>query len=215
MFRNRKDAGEQLARKLLHYKGESNTLVLALPRGGVVTGYEIARIIRAPLDVLIVRKLGVPWNPELAAGAVSETGALVENREILKTAGLTRDFIRTEASRQKEEITRRAGLYRPGKKIAKLDGQTVILVDDGVATGATMKAAIATLKKENIDRLVVALPVAPPETALKLGNMVDEFICLLLPDDFASVGQYYDDFGQVSDEEVAEILQLSAGVYKE
>ncbi len=209
MFRNRADAGNRLAEKLLHYRNNAEALVLALPRGGVVTGFEIARSLNLTLDVLIVRKIGVPWQPELAAGAVSETGTLVLNEHIVSTLRLSDDFIKKEVARQKEEIARRVLLYRQGKKISNLDSKIIILVDDGVATGATIKAAIATLNKDKIKRLVAALPVAPPDTAKELRKMVDEFICLLTPEDFMAVGGYYQDFAQVPDDEVVKLLRMS------
>lgn len=211
MFRDRKDAGNQLAAKLKQYKDTKEVLVLALPRGGVVNGLEIARHLKAPLDVLIVRKIGFPGQPELAIGAVSETGTVVLNKSIISTYGVSEDYVQAETSRQKEEIARRVKLYRQGKGLSELEGKTIILVDDGVATGATMKAAIATLKKEKIQKLVVALPVSPPETAKELMEMVDEYICLETPWNFMAVGGYYKDFRQISDEEVVKMLQESLG----
>jgi len=186
--------------------------VLALPRGGVVTGYEIARAIGAPLDVLIVRKIGFPYQPELAAGAVAETGSVVLNRDIIAMGGLSEEALKPEIDRQKEEIARRVVLYRAGRKLSNLTGKTVILVDDGVATGATMKAAITALKKEHIAKLVVALPVGPPETVEVLRRMVDEFICLETPLYFMAVGAHYGDFTQVTDEEVVKLLQRSTAM---
>lgn len=209
MFRDRKDAGIQLAEKLQKYKGQEETLVLALPRGGVITGFEIARILKAPLDILIVRKIGFPGQPELAIGAVSETGTVVLIQSIISSYRVADAYIEKEISKQKEEISRRARLYRKDRSIKKFEGKTIILVDDGVATGATMKAAIETLKKENIPRLVVALPVSPPETAQELRQMTDEFICLATPEGFMAVGNHYQDFTQVSDAEVVDMLQRS------
>jgi putative phosphoribosyl transferase len=210
MFRNRSEAGSRLAARLDSYKDRNDVIVLALPRGGVVTGYEIARAIGAPLDVLIVRKVGFPYQPELAAGAVAETGSVVLNKDIISMGGLSEEALRPEIDRQKEEIARRVVLYRAGRKLSNLRGKTVILVDDGVATGATMKAAIAALKKEHIAKLVVALPVAPPETVEVLRRMVDELICLETPLYFMAVGAHYGDFTQVTDEEVVKLLQRSA-----
>lgn len=209
MFRDRADAGAELAKKLIGYKGSADAIVLGLPRGGAVTGYEIARALGIPLDVLIVRKIGFPGEPELAVGAVAETGKTVLNNSIISASGVPESYIRDEVGRQKEEIARRVKLYRGGKGVAGLEGKTVILVDDGVATGATMKAAIATLKEENLKRLVVALPVAPPDTAAELRRMADEFICLHTPEGFMAVGSYYADFRQTTDEEVVEILKKS------
>ena len=212
MFRNRSEAGSRLAAQLDRYKDRNDVIVLALPRGGVVTGYEIARAIGAPLDVLIVRKIGFPYQPELAAGAVAETGSVVLNRDIISMGGLSEEAFRPEVDRQKEEIARRIVLYRAGRKLSNLTGKTVILVDDGVATGATMKAAITALKKEHIAKLVVALPVGPPETVEVLRRMVDEFICLETPLYFMAVGAHYGDFTQVTDEEVVKLLQRSTAM---
>jgi predicted phosphoribosyltransferase len=207
MFKDRKDAGTQLAEHLKEYIGKENMLVLALPRGGVVTGVEIAKRLRAPLDVLIVRKMGHPWQPELAVGAISETGSIVYNEDVVASEGVTEEYLRGEAARQRGEIARRQELYRGGRKLVNLRGKTVILVDDGVATGATMKAAVETLKRELVGKLVVAVPVAPPATAAELQKTVDVFLCLDLPEDFLSVGSYYEDFLQVTDAEVMQLLQ--------
>ena len=209
MFNDRSDAGIQLASRLKEYKDKKGVLVLALPRGGVVTGYEIARHLNAPLDIVIVRKIGFPGQPELAIGAVSETGTVVLNDYIISGYGVSKEYIETEVSRQKEEISRRVKLYRKGKWLSGLEGKTVILVDDGIATGATMKVAIATLREEKLNKLVVALPVAPSSVAEEIEKMVDEFICIETPLDFMAVGSYYYDFTQVSDKEVVEILRRS------
>ncbi|MEW6109837.1 MAG: phosphoribosyltransferase [Nitrospirota bacterium] len=214
MFADRRDAGLRLAEKLKHYKSRKGVLVLALPRGGAVPGFEIARAIGAPLDVLVVRKIGFPGQLELAIGAVSETGTVVLNQRIISYGGVSKKYIEDEISAQKKEIVRRIRLYRGGKRLDKLGGKTIILVDDGVATGATMKAAIATLKEEKIERLAIAIPVSPRETADELRAMSDEFICLHTPSDFMAVGNYYRDFSQVTDEEVAEILRES-GAFRE
>jgi putative phosphoribosyl transferase len=207
MFTDRMDAGLQLAAELEHYKNRKGLIVLALPRGGTVIGLEIARAVGAPLDVLIVRKIGFPFQEELAVGAVSETGVVVLNQRIIVDGGVTKKHIEDEISVQKEEIERRIALYRSGRRLIELDGKTVILADDGAATGATMKAAISTLREEKIKRLVAAVPVSPRETAEELGAMVDEFVCLLRPQDFMAVGNYYRNFAQVTDEEVSKLLK--------
>ena len=209
MFTDRRDAGLQLAEKLKHYRNYEGVLVLALPRGGAVTGLEIARAIDATLDVLIVRKIGFPGQSELAIGAVSETGAVVLNQRIISDGGVSKKYIEDEISAQKKEIDRRIKLYREGRRLEfeKVEGKKIILVDDGIATGATIKAAIATLKEENIERLIVAVPVSPLETADEIRAMTDEFICLYTPSYFMAVGNYYQNFNQVTDEEVAEILK--------
>lgn len=211
MFKDRSDAGVQLAHRLKEYKDQKGVLVLALPRGGVVTGYEIARFLNAPLDIVIVRKIGFPGQPEFGIGAVSETGTVVVSEYIMSTYGGLREYVESEITIQKEEINRRVELYRKGKKLPNLEGKTIILVDDGIATGSTMEAAIKTLKEEKINKLIVAVPVAPPNVVDKLEKMVDEFICIETPVDFMAVGSYYHDFTQVSDEEVIELLQRSAG----
>ena len=210
MFADRRDAGVQLISRLKEYKDQQGVIVLSLPRGGVATGYEIARSLNVPLDIVIVRKIGFPGQPELGIGAVSETGTVVLNTSIISTYGVPKEYIEREVSRQKEEISRRVKLYRKGKRLPSLEGKTVILVDDGVATGATMKSAITTLKEENLKKLIVALPVAPPGVVKELEQMVDIFICIETPFDFMAVGSYYHDFTQVSDEEVINLLERSA-----
>jgi len=212
MFHDRSDAGRRLAERLHQYKDRRDAVVLALPRGGVVTGYEIARALNLRLDVLIVRKIGYPGQQELALGAISETGSVVLNQSIISEGGITKEFIPTEIERQKKEIALRISLYRSGKGLSNLEGKTVILVDDGVATGATIKAAIETLKQEKLAKLVVALPVGPPETVKALKPMVDEFVCLDTPLPFIAVGNHYQDFVQVSDQEVVDLLKKSAAV---
>ena len=214
MFIDRRDAGIQLAKRLKKYRGQKDILVLALPRGGMVTAFEIAKSLGAPIDVLIVRKIGFPGQPELAVGAVSETGTVALNQSIVSMYGVSEDYIQKETLRQKEEISRRVKLYRKGKTISGLDDKTIILVDDGVATGATVKAAIMTLKKEKIARLILALPVGPRDTADELKEMVDEFICIETVEDFYAVGAHYADFTQVSDEEVVAMLERSAAGQK-
>lgn len=210
MFTDRRDAGVQLASRLKEYKDRTGVLALALPRGGVATGYEIAHYLNVPLDIVIVRKIGFPGQPELGIGAVSETGTVVLNESIISTYGVPKDYIEREISKQKKEISRRVELYRKGKRLPSLEGKTIILVDDGVATGATMKAAITTLREEKLKKLIVALPVAPAGMADEIEQMADTFICIETPFDFMAVGAYYHDFTQVSDEEVVDLLERSA-----
>jgi putative phosphoribosyl transferase len=209
MFINRTDAGVRLAEKLNNYMDREGVLVLALPRGGVAVGFELARRLNAGLDVVIVRKIGVPSQPELAAGAISETGTVHLNRDVISSIGGLNAYLDEEIARQREEISRKILLYRGGAPIRELAGKTIILVDDGVATGATMKAAIETMKRERIAKLVVAVPVAPPQTAEELRHMADEFVCIETPEYFMAVGKHYMDFDQVTDEEVVEMLRLS------
>ena len=207
IYKDRKDAGLQLASRLTKYKDREDVLVLALPRGGVVIGYEVAKALNCLLDIIIIRKIGFPGQSELAIGAVSETGTVVLNEDIISTYTVSKEYIEEEISRQKKEISRRITLYRSGKGIPPIDGKIIILVDDGVATGATIKAAISTLKKEKIVRLVAALPVSSKEAEEEIKKTVDEWVCPKTPVDFAAVGNYYQDFIQVSDEEVVELLK--------
>jgi predicted phosphoribosyltransferase len=207
VFQDRQEAGKQLAASLQGYQGKENLLVLALPRGGVTVGFEVARELRCPLDVLIVRKIGCPGNPELAAGAVSETGTRVLNEDVIAMQRISQEFLDGETERQRQEIARRLTAYRGGQTIGSLAAKTIILVDDGVATGATMKAAVATLQREGLTKLVVAVPVAPPDTAREIAPTVDEWVCLDTPERFAAVGQFYRDFTQVEDAEVVAMLK--------
>ncbi|OGW57617.1 MAG: phosphoribosyltransferase [Nitrospirae bacterium RBG_16_43_8] len=210
LFKDRSDAALKLASKLMHYKDRADVIVLALPRGGVVTGYEISKELNCPLDIIIIRKIGFPGQPELAIGAVSETGAVILNEDMVSSFRIPENYIDSEIKKQEEEISRRKILYRGGKGIPELDGKVIILVDDGVATGATMKAAIAALKTEKIKHLVVAVPVASPDSAENIKAMVDEWVCLDTPYYFTSVGSFYRDFSQVSDDEVVELLKEKA-----
>ena len=206
IFKNRREAGMRLASKLLHYKDRKDVLVLALPRGGVVVGFEIANLLHCPLDMIIIRKIGFPGQPELAIGAVSETGTVVLNEDIISTHDVTTDYIEREILKQKKEISRRMSVYRSGKSIPQLEEKIIILVDDGVATGATMKAAISTLKREKISKLVVALPVSSQEAEIEIKKTVDEWVCLETPELFMAISHYYQDFTQVNDNEVIELL---------
>jgi putative phosphoribosyl transferase len=210
MFQDRRDAGRLLAGRLSIYRDRPDLLILALPRGGVVVGYEIADELRALLDVLIVRKIGHPYEPELAIGAVAETGVVALNQDIIAMYGISERYIQDEIERQKGEIARRVSLYRGGTGISRLEGRTILLVDDGIATGATMRAAIMALKQEPVAKLVVALPVAPAETAAKIKTMVDDFICLEIPSEFMAVGAHYRDFAQTTDQEVIDLLHRSS-----
>ena len=209
IFTDRKDGGKQLVSKLENYKDREGVLVLALPRGGVVIGYEVAYHLNCPLDVIIVRKLGAPENSELAIGAISETGTVILNESVISSYGVQNEYITDEILRQKVIIEKRVNMYRKGKRISDLKRKIIILVDDGAATGATLKVAISTLKTEDIEKLIVAIPVAPPDAVDDLRSMVDELVCLSIPYEFFAVGQYYQNFEQITDNEVVEILEKS------
>jgi putative phosphoribosyl transferase len=210
IFVDRKEAGAKLASVLSRYRGREDVLVLGLPRGGVVVAAEVARILDAPLDVLIVRKLGFPGQPEFGIGAVAETGTVVWNTAAVARFAVPESYLEQEIAAQKEEIARRARAYRAGRTLAIGAGRAVILVDDGVATGSTLKAAIVALQEENLARLVVAVPVAPPETAEVLRSMADEFFCLATPEEFYAVGAFYQVFTQTPDSEVVRLLAEAA-----
>ncbi len=206
-FEDRSDAGRRLAEALRHLRG-SDPVVLALPRGGVPVGFEIARALGAPLDVVLVRKIGAPSQPELAAGAVvdGEEPELVVNEEIVAALGVPQEYLRREAARQLEEIERRRRVYLEGRAPVSVAGRTAIVVDDGVATGATMRAALRAVRRRGPRRLVLATPVAAPEAIADLRSEVDEVVCLSMPAYLGGIGAAYDDFHQLGDEEVRELL---------
>jgi putative phosphoribosyl transferase len=206
-FRDRFEAARYLASALKHYAGRPNLLVLALPRGGVPVAYEVARALHAPLDVMLVRKLGVPGHEELAMGAIASGGIRVISDDVVRALGLPDRAIATVAAQEEHELQRRERLYRGDRPPPDVRGKTVILVDDGLATGSTMRAAIAALKAQGPERLVVAVPVAAPETCEAIQREVDEVVCALAPEPFLAVGQWYQDFSQISDEEVRELLR--------
>jgi putative phosphoribosyl transferase len=207
MFANRREAGAVLSRELAKYRGRSEVVVLALPRGGVPVGYEVARALGVPLDVFVVRKLGVPGHRELAMGAIASGGARVLNREVIGWYGISPAAIETTAREELAELERREVLYRRDRQPAPIAGHTVLLVDDGLATGATMKAAVEALRAHRTARIVVAVPVGSPASCAQMRSVADEVICAREPEDFAAVGQYYVDFEQTSDTEVRELLE--------
>lgn len=212
LFLDRRDAGRRLAHALIHYKEASDTLILALPRGGVVVGYEISRELHLPLEVLVTRKLGAPGNPELAMGALSETGYRHLNPEVLLSFGVSSGQLEEEVQRQQQEIARRVERYRRGRPLSSMTGRSVILVDDGVATGATFYASVTALRTLSVRRLVAAIPVASSQVRSELLSNVDEVVILETPMSFAAIGQFYLDFSQVSDEEVIACLESSRTV---
>jgi putative phosphoribosyl transferase len=207
MFADRRDAGRQLAGRLEHLRNE-DAVVLALPRGGVVVGAEVANALNAPLDVLVVRKLGAPHQPELAIGAVlcDDPPRRVHNDELIRLVGASKEYLAEEEERQLSEARRRLELYRRGRPGVRISGRTAIVVDDGVATGATMQAALAALKQTDVRRLVLAVPVGAPDSIAKLRDGVDDVVCLAAPTNFRAVGMFYRSFEQTTDDEVVRIL---------
>jgi putative phosphoribosyl transferase len=211
LFEDRADAGRRLAEALKTYAGRSDLIVLALPRGGVPVAYEVARALNAPLDLLIVRKLGTPGNPELAMGAIASGGASVLNREVVSMYRISDETIEQAAAKERRELERRERLYRGDRPYPELENRCIIVVDDGIATGATMRAGLAALRQKNPACIVVAVPLAPLDTLERLRTEVDEVVCLTTPEPFFAVGQGYRDFSQTSDDEVREILVQSWG----
>jgi putative phosphoribosyl transferase len=209
-FPNRAEAGRLLAEKLENYVGRSDVVVLGLPRGGVPVAYEVAQRLGAPLDVFVVRKLGVPGFEELAAGAIASGGVRVLNEDVIRALPNADQLIESVTERETVELERREQTYRDGRPAPELRNRVVILVDDGLATGATMRAAVAALRQRGVAKIVVAAPVGAPETCRELEQEADETICAITPEFFQAVGQYYEDFSQTSDEEVRELLLRAA-----
>jgi putative phosphoribosyl transferase len=206
LFRNRREAGRRLAERLQKHAGRDDVIVLALPRGGIPVGYEVARALDAPLDVFVVRKLGLPGHPEFAMGAIASGGVAVLNQEVINAVGLPEDTLREVIAEEWEELARREHAYRQTERAPPVAGRTAILVDDGLATGSSMLAAIAALRKLRPARIVVAVPVGAPETCEAVGAHVDEIVCAEMPQPFRAVGLWYEDFSQTSDEEVRALL---------
>jgi putative phosphoribosyl transferase len=205
-FHDRVEAGRELAERLQHYAHRPDVLVLGLPRGGVPVAFEVAQALDAPLDVFLVRKLGVPGHEELAMGAIASGGVRVLNPEVVAHLAIPAQAIEQVAVREQQEMERRERLYRDGRAPPAIEGRTVILVDDGLATGSTMRAGIAALRRLNPARIVAAVPVAAPEVCEQLSGEADEMVCARTPEPFYAVGLWYEDFGQTSDDEVRELL---------
>lgn len=209
MFKNREEAGELLAQELIQFRKDPSAILLALPRGGVAVAYQLSLALHLALDVLITRKIGAPGNPEYALGAVSETGAVYWNREALLGLSLTERQLSAAVQAQQKEVTRRVALYRQGRPFPDLNDRTVILVDDGLATGATFFASVATARQGNPRRVIGAIPVGPRSTVEEARKLVDQLIVLRVPDPFYAVGNFYRDFEQVEDREVLQYLNLA------
>ncbi|MBS3795130.1 MAG: phosphoribosyltransferase [Candidatus Thorarchaeota archaeon] len=204
---NRREAGRLLADELSEHKGEKDLMVLGLPRGGVPVAFEIAQRLEAPLDVLIVRKLGLPYNPEVAFGAIASGGIETINQDMMQRAGLTKEAMERVLDKEQKELAKRQEKYGSALLETDLEGKTIILVDDGIATGATMRAAIKGLKQAGVKRLVVAVGTASPDTLREIESTVDEAISLITPAPFFGVGAWYVDFSQTTDKEVRDLLE--------
>jgi len=210
IFLNRTEAGKKLAARLTAYADRSDVMVLGLPRGGVPVAFEVARALHAPLDVFLSRKLGVPMQEELAFGALTSGGVRVLDRDIITEVGISEAEIEEVTERVKKELERRELVYRAGRPPLDVEGQAVILVDDGIATGSSIRAGVSALKQMKPARIVIAVPVAPASTCKRLRAEVDEVVCLHMPELFYAIGQFYEDFSQLTDEEVIELLRRGA-----
>lgn len=206
MFHDRQDAGKQLADALAAYKDLPHVLIIGLPRGGVVLAYEVALFLHQPLDVICPRKIGSPSNQELAIGAVTETGQGYFNEPLIHALGVSPEYIARKCEEQQAVAKRRLDLFRKDLPPIAFESKTVIIVDDGLATGATMKAAIQSIKGQHAAKIVAAVPVSPPDTAQEIAAMCDELICLAMPQHFQAVGQFYEVFTQTEDDEVLALL---------
>lgn len=205
-FANRRKAGQELARLLEQYKGQPDVVVLALPRGGVPVAYEVARVLEAPLDVFLVRKLGVPGHEELAMGAIASGGVRVLNADVVTWYGISDEVIDAAGEREQAELERRERAYRDSRPPAPIDGRIVILIDDGLATGSTMRAAVQAIRAQGPKRIVVAVPVGAEDTCRDFAPLADDVVCAQTPRDFRAVGLWYRDFSQTSDDEVRALL---------
>jgi predicted phosphoribosyltransferase len=205
-FQDRRQAGLVLAQRLREYADRPDVIVLALPRGGVPVGFEVARELRLPLDVFVVRKLGVPGQEELAMGAIASGGVVVRNDEVVEALGISDELIDLVAERERRELERREQLYRDDRPPPEVRDKILLLVDDGVATGSTMRAAVAALRRLGPSQIIVAVPTAASQTYEILGREADSCVCVMTPEPFRAVGLWYDDFSQTTDEEVRELL---------
>jgi len=208
-FTDRHDAGQRLAAKLLKYKNDPHAIVLGLPRGGVITAYETAKILKLPLDIIVTRKIGAPGNPELAIGAVDDLGYALFNEEIISGLSVPQTYLEQAQIKEQTEAQNRLSRFRKKRPPLNLKGKTAILVDDGLATGATMRAAIHSARARHAQKIVVAVPVAASDSIEKIKKEVDEIVCVHIPFYFGAVGAFYEVFDQIEDDEVAHVLQKS------
>jgi predicted phosphoribosyltransferase len=211
-FRDRTEAGRLLASKLREYANRDDVVVLALPRGGVPVAFEVARALNVPMDVFVVRKLGVPGHEEVAMGAIASGGVRVLNEDIVLGLGIPDEIIDMVTAREEMELERREREYRGGRPPIEVQGRTVILVDDGLATGSSMRVAALAMEKKNPAQIIVAVPVGAPGTCAEFESVVDKVVCGVTPEPFWAVGQWYQDFSQISDEEVRDLLNRAANV---
>ncbi|KIE58818.1 phosphoribosyl transferase [Methylacidiphilum kamchatkense Kam1] len=209
IFQDRKEAGRLLAEELLEYGGKSDVVILALPRGGVEVGFAMSNILKLPLDIFVVRKIGVPWQEELAMGAIASGGIQVLNQSVINSLNIDEETIREVTARELLELHRRENLYRKDLPALSLTNKTIILVDDGIATGSTMRAAVAAIRKLAPKELIVAVPVAPPYVYEEMKKIADRVVVLMTPEEFYGVGQWYENFNQLSDWEVCAMLRES------
>jgi len=211
-FKDRVDAGRKLAKELPKYANISDVLILALPRGGVPVAFEVAKELNVKMDVFIIRKLGVPGNEELAMGAIASDNIIVLNEDVVRSFQISKQVIDAVAARELRELERREHTYRGNRPKPNINGLTVILIDDGLATGATMRAAAAAVKTKNPTKIVIAVPTGAPDTCRSFEGKVDEVICVATPEPFYGVGAWYEDFSQTTDEEVCELLDKAAKI---
>lgn len=210
IFKDRADAGKQLAETLTHFSGERNAFVLALPRGGVPVAYEVAIQLHLPLDIFLVRKLGFPGQPELAMGAIASGGTRVLNEDLIRSGRIQQHIIEAVTEREAHELQRREHVYRSGRPALEVVGKTIILIDDGLATGASMRAAITALRQQQPNRVIVAVPVASKEVCHEFQQHADAVVCVITPQPFYGVGRWYNDFSQTTDDEVQQLLQKAS-----
>lgn len=206
-FQDRRDAGKQLAKALRAYGGRNAVLVLALPRGGVVVAAEVARALKAPLDIVVPRKIGAPGNPEFAIGAITETGERILDNDAIAFWNIPQEYIEEEATKERKEARRRLALYRGNRPLFDCRDKTTLLIDDGIATGLTMQAAIASVQKRGAEKIIIAVPVTAPDTIARLRPLVHDFVFLYAPEGFTAVGTFYTQFDQTTDEEVRMLLE--------
>jgi len=207
MFLDRHDAGRQLAERLASFKDQEEVVVIALPRGGIPVAYEVAKALNLPLNITYPRKIGAPINPELAIGAITETGEGVFHRDLIDELGVSEEYIKEQVAFEQEVSRKRLSVFRKYLPECSLEGKTVILIDDGIATGATMEAAIISIRKAGAARIIIAVPVAPPDTITRMKSLVDEIECLATPVPFFAIGAFYDNFNQTEEEEIIELLK--------